>query len=83
MDELACRCAKFSCLYSESDVVKSVARHGIYFRKMLSPGGRNSLFCCSRFGVHLSDIVSRSCQLIIIRSLVHHSAELYICFLNY
>ena len=25
---------------------------------MLSPVGRNSLFCCSRFVVHLSDIVS-------------------------
>ena len=60
MDELACRCAKFicSCLNSESDVVKYVARHGVYFRRMLSPVGRNSLFCCSRFGVHLSDIAS-------------------------
>ena len=47
-----------SCLYSESDVVTYVARHGVYFRRMLSPVGRNSLFCCSRFGVHLSDIVS-------------------------
>jgi len=65
MDKLACRCAKFicSCLYSESDVAKFIARHGVYFRKMLSPVGCNSLFCCSRFGVHLSDIVSinKSC----------------------
>jgi len=60
VDELACRCAKFtcSCLYSESDVVTFVARYGVYFRKMLSPVDRSCLFCCSRFGVRLSDIVS-------------------------
>ena len=33
-----------SCLYSESDVVKYVARHGVYFRRMLSPVGRNLCF---------------------------------------
>jgi len=39
-------------------VVQFVARHGVYFTNMLSPVDRNSLFCCSRFGVYLSDIVS-------------------------
>ena len=37
-------------------VVNFVARHGVYFRRMLSPIGRNSLFCCRRFGVRLSAI---------------------------
>ena len=39
MDELACRCATFinGCLSSDSDVVNFVARHGVYYRRMLSP----------------------------------------------
>ena len=61
MDELACRCATFinGCLNSDCDVVNFVARHGqhgVYFRRMLSPVGRNSLFCCRCFGVRLSVI---------------------------
>jgi len=44
------------CLGSDCDVVNFVARHGVYFRRMLSPIGRNSLFCCKRFGVRLSAI---------------------------
>jgi len=59
MDELACRCAIFinRCLDSDCDVVHFVASHGVYFRRiMLSPIGRNSLFCCRRFGVRLSAI---------------------------
>ena len=58
MDELACRSATFinGCLDSDCDAVNFVARHGVYFRRMLSPIGRNSLFCCRRFGVRLSDI---------------------------
>jgi len=43
-------------LESDCDVVDFVTRHGVYFRRMLSPIGRNSLFCCRRFGVRLSDI---------------------------
>jgi len=33
------------CIHIESDVDQFVARHGVYFTKMLSPVGRNS-FCC-------------------------------------
>ena len=36
--------------------VNFVARHGVYFRRMLAPIGQNSLFCCRRYGVQLSDI---------------------------
>jgi len=59
MDELA-RCVTFinGCLNSDCDVVDFVTRHVVYFRRMLSPIGRNSLFCCRRFGVRLSDIAS-------------------------
>jgi len=55
MDELACRCATFinCCLYSDCEVVSFAARHGVYYSRMLSPIGRNSLFCCSRFNVSL------------------------------
>jgi len=54
------RCATFTngCLDSDCDVIDFVTRHGVYFRRMLSPIGRNSLFCCRRFGVRLSDIAS-------------------------
>ena len=39
MDELACQCATFinGCLGSDCEVVNFVARHGVYFRRMLSP----------------------------------------------
>jgi len=58
MDELACRSATFinGCLDSDYDVVNFVARHGVYFRTMLSPTGRNSLLCCRRFGMQMSAI---------------------------
>ena len=44
MDELTRRCAAFinGCLDSDCDVVDFVIRHGVYFRRMLSPIGRNS-----------------------------------------
>jgi len=58
MDELACPCATFinGCLGSDCDVVNFVAHHRVYFRRMLSPIGRNSLLCCRCFGVGLSAI---------------------------
>ena len=58
ISELACRSATFvnGCLNSDCDIVNFVARHGVYYRRMLSPIGRNSLFCCRRFGVRLSAI---------------------------
>ena len=39
--ELARRCAAFivKCLYSSNDVVRSVATHGVYVRRMRSPPG--------------------------------------------
>jgi len=58
IDELSCRCATFiaNALDSDSDVVSYVARHGVYYGRMLSPIGRNAYFCCSRYGVSLYDI---------------------------
>ena len=44
------------CFNSDCDVVHFVSRHGVYYRRMLSAIGRNSLFCCRRFGVRLSAI---------------------------
>ena len=50
MDELTRRCAAFinDCLDSDCDVVDFVTRHRVYFRRMLSPIGRNSL-CTTTF----------------------------------
>jgi len=33
-----------SCLSSDSDSVRFVAYHGVYFRRMLSPIGRNAQY---------------------------------------
>ena len=40
------------CLNSDCDVVNFVARHRVYFKRMLS----GTLFCCRHFGVRLSAI---------------------------
>ena len=58
IDELSCRCATFiaNALDSDSDVVSYVARHGVYYGRMLSPIGGNAYFCCSRYGALLYDI---------------------------
>jgi len=58
MDELSCRCATFitNVLDSDDDAVSYAARHGVYFSRMLSPIGRNALFCCLRYGVQIQNI---------------------------
>ena len=60
MDELSCRCATFrpitNVLDSDNDGVSYVARPGVYFSRMLSPIGRNTLFCCVRYGVLLKTL---------------------------
>ena len=58
LDELCCRTPRLlrSCLGSDSPIVSTVARHGIYYGCMHSPLGRNAFFCCSRYDV--SDILS-------------------------
>ena len=52
------RCAGFvvKCLNSSNQVVKSVARHGIYFQRMHSPVGCNAQYCASVFGVSLDRV---------------------------
>ena len=57
MDELACRCATF---INDCDVVNFVARHGVYFRRMLSPIGRNSLPDHNLKLIQFQDVVSIS-----------------------
>jgi len=58
MDELAWHCAKFinGCLQSDYEVINFVPQHGVHFRRMLFPIGRNSLLCCRHFDVPLSCI---------------------------
>ena len=72
MDELSSRCAKFivNALDSDNELVSFVARHGVYFGRMLSPIGRNAHFCCSRYGRQLNDIASVS--KIFVRAYVQH-----------
>jgi len=59
MDELSCRCATFitDVLDSDNDVVSYVAWRGVYFSRMLSPIGRNTLFYCLRYGVLLKQCI--------------------------
>jgi len=56
--ELVSRCAGFvvKCLNSSNQVVKSVARHGVYFQRMHSPVGCNAQYCASVFGVFLDRV---------------------------
>ena len=58
MDEISCRSAQFigNCLKSDCEIVNFIARHGVYFSRMLSPIGRNAQFCSSRFCISLNDI---------------------------
>jgi len=60
MDELSCQCVTFitNVLDSDNDVVSYVARHGVYFSRMLSLIGRSGLFCCLRYGVLLKYVAS-------------------------
>jgi len=44
-------CNITNVLDSDNDAVSYVARHGVYFSRMLSTIGRNALFCCLRYGV--------------------------------
>jgi len=40
-----------SCLESDSPIVSTVARYGIYYGRMNSHLGRNAFFCCCRYAV--------------------------------
>ena len=53
LDELCCRTALFikSCLESDSPIVSTAARYGVYYGRMNSHRGRNAFFCCSRCAV--------------------------------
>ena len=59
-DKLSWRFINFthSCLWSDSDSVRFVARHGVYFRRMLSPIGRNAQYCCSCCSASLASFTS-------------------------
>jgi len=41
------------CLTSDNSLVNFVARHSVYVLRQNSPVGRNVLWCCMRFGLHL------------------------------
>jgi len=73
MDELSCRCATFitNVLDSDNDAVSYVARHGVYFSRMLSPIGRNALFWFLRYGVQLQNIAS--IKKVVVRGYVRHA----------
>ena len=48
---------EMTCLDSSSQVVQVIARHGVYFRRMLYPAvGRNMQHCTSIFCVEVNNI---------------------------
>jgi hypothetical protein len=57
-DEICKRSARFivSCLFSQSQLVRSVAWHGVMHGRYNSIIGKNSLICCDRFEWHLDDL---------------------------
>jgi len=73
LDELwCCRTALFitSCLQSDSPIVSTVARYGVYCGRMNSHVGRNTFFCCSRYAA--TDILS------VTRNMALHYADSHI-----
>jgi hypothetical protein len=58
-DEICKRSARFivSCLFSRSQLVRSVAWHGVVHGRYNSVIGKNSIFCCTRFGWRVDDFV--------------------------
>ena len=55
MDEICKRSARFvmTCLFSPSNLVRSVANYSVKFAGYNSPLGSNALFCCQRYGFDL------------------------------
>jgi len=45
------------CLYSDSPVVKHVARHGVFYGRMASCVSRNLFTCSERYDVSVNGIV--------------------------
>ena len=58
MDELCKRSCNFinACLSSDCFLISFVARQGIFYSRMASPLGRNTHFCCMRYGGRSQDI---------------------------
>ena len=52
LDEICKRSTRFimSCIFSPSNLVRSVAYYGVAFARYNSPLGSNALFCCHRYG---------------------------------
>ena len=59
-DEVCKRSARFilACLFSQSPLVRSVARHGVFGHNNFSLLGRNLLFCCERFSWSFDSFIS-------------------------
>ena len=58
MDELCRRSCSFinACLSSDCFLISFVARQGIFYNRMASPLGRNTHFCCTRYGGRTQDV---------------------------
>ena len=58
MDELCRHSCNFinACLSSDCSLISFVARQGIFYSRMASPLGRNTYFCCMRYGGRTQDI---------------------------
>jgi hypothetical protein len=73
-DEICKRSARFivSCLFSQSQLVRSVAWHGVMHGRYNSIIGKNSLICCDRFEWHLDDLARGIVNL-------HNNNFFYLC----
>ena len=58
VDELCRRSCNFinACLSSDCFLISFVARQSIFYSRMASPLGRNTHFCCMRYGERTQDI---------------------------
>jgi len=61
-----CKCSAlfvFSCIQSDSSLVRSIAKHGIFECRCNSVIGENATFLCSHFGWQLVNFVNRKTDL--------------------
>ena len=74
-DEICRRSSNFiySCLNNESNLVRSVATHGLNYGRYRSPLGFNALFCAERYSCDVADIVAGKAN-----NVIHN----YICNLS-
>ena len=60
---------------SDNRVVNFIARHGVFYSRMLSVAGRNIQLCSERFKLSVSELIDLKCNLHVIDSVCRSAAN--------